>query len=67
MSGRKAKIDIKGCVACGCCAKICPVTAIEIYKGRYAEIDGSSCVGCGKCALECPAGVIDIIYGGIKI
>ncbi len=58
MAKRKAIINIRECVACGCCIKICPRGAISIPKGIYAEIDKSLCIGCGKCAKECPASII---------
>ncbi|MCI8348639.1 MAG: 4Fe-4S binding protein [Firmicutes bacterium] len=50
----------KECVACGCCAAICPREAIRIVSGVRAQIDKMKCVGCGKCAQECPAAVITI-------
>lgn len=56
---RRALIDQSLCVACGCCAKVCPMNAIEIYRGLYARIS-EKCVGCGKCAKECPASIIVI-------
>lgn len=56
---RKAFID-KTCVACGCCLKVCPKQALEIWKGITAKVDWEKCVGCGKCAKECPASVISI-------
>lgn len=56
---RRALIDQSLCVACGCCAKVCPMNAIEIYRGLYAKIS-EKCVGCGKCAKECPASIIVI-------
>ena len=56
---RKAFID-KACVACGCCLKVCPKQALEIWKGITAKVDWEKCVGCGKCANECPASVISI-------
>ncbi len=58
MAKRKAIVNIRECVACGCCIKICPRGAISIPKGTYAEIDKSLCIGCGKCANECPASII---------
>ncbi len=58
MAKRKAIINIRECVACGCCIKVCPRGAISIPKGIYAEIDKSLCIGCGKCANECPASII---------
>lgn len=57
---RKAVVDQKACVACGCCVKVCPVGAIEIWKGIAAQVNQDKCVGCGKCAKECPASVIEI-------
>ena len=57
---RKAFVDTNDCVACGCCVKVCPKNAIEIWKGIIAKINFESCVGCGKCAKECPASVITV-------
>lgn len=48
------------CVACGSCLKVCPMSAITIWKGVTARIDPALCVGCGKCAKECPAGTIEL-------
>lgn len=49
------------CVACGSCVKVCPFSAISIWKGVAALVDKNRCVGCGKCASECPAGTIDLL------
>ena len=57
---RKASVSSSDCVACGCCVKVCPVSAIEIFNGITAQVDTTKCVGCGKCAKECPASVIEI-------
>lgn len=57
---RRAHVQQSDCVACGCCAKVCPFGAIHIFKGVAAQVDGEKCVGCGKCAGECPASVITI-------
>lgn len=48
------------CVACGCCAAVCPRDAIRIMHGIRARLDEAKCVGCGRCARECPAAVITI-------
>ena len=58
---RKAQVEQKDCVACGCCLKVCPRDAIVIHRGLYAKIDESVWVGCRKCAVECPASVIRIV------
>lgn len=60
MAKRNAVINIRECVACGCCIKVCPKNAISIPKGIYAVIDRELCVGCGKCAKECPASIISL-------
>lgn len=57
---RKAVVSQRDCVACGCCAKVCPLSAIQVVKGVAAQVDGSKCVGCGKCVKECPASVIEL-------
>lgn len=48
------------CVACGCCAAVCPRQAIRIPDGVIARVDPAACVGCGRCAAVCPAAVITI-------
>lgn len=57
---RRAEVDERACVACGCCVKVCPLGAIEVVRGVAARVDALRCVGCGKCARECPASVIEI-------
>lgn len=57
---KKAFVNRKLCVACGCCQKVCRLGAISIPKGVYAIIDEKKCVGCGMCAKECPASVIEV-------
>ena len=57
---RSAFIRTDDCVACGCCARVCPLSAIQVWRGVYAKVDPERCVGCGKCAKECPASVIEI-------
>lgn len=57
---RRAVVDGSACVACGCCMKVCPLSAIQIWRGVRAVVNADKCVGCGKCAKECPASVIEI-------
>ncbi|MDU1412259.1 MAG: 4Fe-4S binding protein [Clostridium sp.] len=57
---KKAFVDKDYCVACGVCAKNCPLGAIEVYKGIYAKVNFDKCVGCSKCAKMCPASIIEI-------
>lgn len=60
MAKRKATVNTRECVACGCCIKVCPKSAITVPKGVYAEVNRDLCVGCGLCARECPASVITL-------
>lgn len=57
---RNAIVDQSLCVACGCCVKVCPLSAIAVFHGLYAKVKPDRCVGCGKCAKECPASIITI-------
>lgn len=57
---KMATLPTKDCVSCGCCEKVCPKNAIEVYNGIYAKIDESLCIGCGICAKACPANIISI-------
>ena len=57
---RRAFVNEDDCVACGCCVKVCPRNAIEVWKGIAAKINLDACVGCAKCVKECPASVIAI-------
>ena len=57
---KKAFVDQKLCVACGCCLTACRLGAISIPRGTHAVIDRKKCVGCGMCARKCPAGLIAI-------
>lgn len=60
MKKKRAVVRQKECVACGCCVKVCPKSAISIERGIYARIQDALCVGCGLCARECPGTVITV-------
>lgn len=57
---KKAIVDQKLCVACGCCLTACKLGAVSIHKGTYAVVNKAKCVGCGMCAKKCPAGIITV-------
>ena len=57
---RYAVVTQSDCVACGCCEKVCPLSAIQVWRGVRAAVNPERCVGCGKCAKECPASVIEM-------
>ncbi len=44
------------CVACGLCAEVCPVDAIEVRE--RVELDEDRCVGCSLCVQACPRRVL---------
>ena len=54
----KAAVEESACVACGCCVKVCPVSAIQVLRGLFARVERDKCVGCGRCVREFPACVI---------
>nr|WP_248484835.1 NADH-quinone oxidoreductase subunit NuoF [Tepidibacter aestuarii] len=56
----KVVISDEKCIACGICAKICPVTAIsgQIKKPPFT-IHQDTCIKCGACIPKCP---VDAIY-----
>ena len=60
MARKLAQLPRQRCVACGCCAKVCPLGAVTVYRGLYAQVDEGKCVGCGKCAAVCPAEIITL-------
>lgn len=57
-SKRYAIVNKKRCVSCGACTKVCPKSAVTIWKGCYAVVDSVKCIGCGLCKNTCPADCI---------
>ena len=51
-------IDQEGCVACGQCARVCPVDAITVTEDDKYVIDEEECISCGACAQKCPVDAI---------
>ncbi len=50
-------LDVKKCIECGLCARICPANAIKMHwrgKKRNPGIDYARCVFCGFCVDVCP-------------
>lgn len=42
------------CIYCGACARICPVSAIEVMRGEKVwTIDRDKCINCGRCVKTC--------------
>ncbi|ERL24542.1 DUF362 domain-containing protein [Jonquetella sp. BV3C21] len=54
------------CIACGRCARNCPVRAISMKNpagANKAFIDQSKCIGCSECMTHCPVSAISIDWG----
>lgn len=64
LSKRLARVETTRCVACGACAKECPLGAVSVVRGCHAAVDPLRCVGCGKCAKVCPANCITLTERG---
>ncbi|MCB2293277.1 4Fe-4S binding protein [Clostridium algoriphilum] len=50
------KIELKRCIGCNLCARICPYFAMKVDK--KAKVDIRACFGCGLCELRCPVSAI---------
>lgn len=56
----KVVISDEKCIACGICARICPVNAITgEHKKPPFKIHQNVCIKCGNCIQKCP---VDAIY-----
>lgn len=58
-----AAVDIRRCVGCAKCIKICPFKAIKEVDVRgepKAEVIETVCQGCGLCTATCPQGAIQL-------
>lgn len=54
--------NLKLCIACGQCAKICPASAITLTDGKLI-FDYKKCIRCYCCQEMCPKGAIDFRDG----
>ncbi len=57
--------DIKRCVGCGKCVKVCPFQAITEFDFRgekKAQVIEAVCQGCGVCVATCPQGAIQLAH-----
>ena len=53
----KPSVDVRDCIGCGSCYRICAHEAPVIENGK-ARIDHDKCVGCGRCLAVCPKDAI---------
>ena len=63
VGGQVSVVDIRKCVSCLTCLKVCPYGAPEVSANNgknRVEIQAAKCMGCGSCAAECPAKAIQL-------
>jgi heterodisulfide reductase subunit A-like polyferredoxin len=63
LGGQISRVDVRKCVSCLTCVKVCPYGAPEVSAANgknRVEIQAAKCMGCGSCAAECPAKAIQL-------
>lgn len=63
VGGQVSHVDVRKCVSCLTCVKVCPYDAPEISEvngKNRVEIVAAKCMGCGSCAAACPAKAIQL-------
>ncbi len=58
VGGSKARVDARGCTACGRCRPVCRFDAISEDGEGIVRVDPLACEGCGLCARVCPSAAI---------
>lgn len=58
VGGSKARVDRRGCTACGRCRPVCRFDAVSEDGAGIARVDPLACEGCGLCARVCPSAAI---------
>ncbi|MBR7108030.1 MAG: DUF362 domain-containing protein [Lentisphaeria bacterium] len=53
----RPKVEVKRCVGCGVCAKMCPPQSLKIVNGKPV-FKLNDCIRCFCCQEHCPAGAI---------
>ena len=58
----------KACTACGRCAGVCPVGAIDTANPKVT--DSGKCISCMRCVAQCPVHARDlnpVVLGGLEL
>ncbi len=58
-SSYRAAVDQDLCAACGDCAELCPMGAIDATD-EFARIDEIRCIGCGVCVARCSTSAMQL-------
>ena len=67
---KKARVNIKTCVACGLCVEVCPYEAVHLVEKNVpnrgknltiAEVDSEHCMACGLCSSVCRSNSIELM------
>ncbi len=69
IQARAPKVDMKKCVGCLECWRVCPSEAItneDIDNVRIMRLDYNKCIYCGTCNDICPTGAMDLEVQLIK-
>lgn len=53
----RGKLEVKNCIKCRTCIKVCPTKAIKIEENNF-KIDLKRCIFCGNCSFYCPVKAI---------
>lgn len=57
----RGKLEVKGCIGCRICQKVCPTGAISVEKRvekTVYKIDLKKCIFCGNCVYHCPKAAV---------
>ena len=60
--GKRVRVDMSKCDACGACQEVCPMWSIDVKE--KAKVDQLSCIPCRICEKICPKDAVR--YGPIK-
>lgn len=63
VGGQVSWVDVRKCVSCLTCVRLCPFSAPEVSDANgknRVEIQAAKCMGCGSCASACPARAIQL-------
>lgn len=54
------KVQLKRCIGCKLCERVCPYFAMKVNK--KAKVNVTACFGCGLCEARCPVSAISGMF-----